>query len=216
MSPEVIYFGGVVGGLAVLTFAAAPGEELQEPTELNGDGVACTRVGGELVPADPAALAKGAGVDPAVLALARVIESEAGGLPWIAQIGVAWTVVNHARDVGRSIVKVITGAKLGKEDGAGAGFFGRQGNPTGGYRYVASSKNSTADSRATAEAVIGGDVDDPTGGALNFDSPRSYGVQAGTEASGADEFADNRASEGKRKLVLPGTSESSIRFWVPA
>jgi hypothetical protein len=216
MSPEVAYFGVVVGGLGVLTFASSPSSELQEPTDLDDDGRACTELGGELVPADPAALAKGMGVEPAVLALARVIESEAGGLPWIAQIGVAWTVVNHARAVGRSVLAVIVRSRLGKADGTGDGFFGRQGNARGGYRYVASSKNSTADSRATAEAVIGGDIDDPTGGAVNFDSPQSYGVQEGTEASGADEFADNRASEGKRKLVLPGTNENRIRFWVPA
>jgi hypothetical protein len=219
LSPEVLYFAGVVAAVVVVTFVATPSGILIEPTTINDAGVVCkTSDAGELVPADPLELAAGAGMDPSAYALARVLESEASNLPWIAQIGIGWTVVNHARSKGRSVLSVVTRATLqrGAVDGAGDGFFGRQGNRVGGYRYVASSKDSTADSRATATAILAGEIDDPTGGALNFDSPQSYGVQEGTDVSGADEFAANRESEGKRLLVLPGTNENRIRFWVPA
>jgi hypothetical protein len=220
MTPEVVFAGVVFAALAAATIFQTVGPELLEPTTLDTEGVACTEVDGELVPADPAQLARGAHLDPNVLALARVLVSEAGDLPEIAQTGVGWTVVNHARKSGRSVLSVITAAKIKSGDthvdGTGAGYFGSQGNPVGGYRYVASSRNSTDDSRALAAAIYAGDVEDPTGGALNFDSPNSYGAQAGTTAAGADAFAAKREAEGKTKVVLEGTSESQIRFWVPA
>jgi len=217
-APEYVFFGVTVAALALMAFVQSPAAALLEPTQLNADGVCCTERDGELVPADPLELAAGAGMDASAYALARVIASEARDLPWIAQIGIAWTTLNHARKSGRSVLQVVTRATLhrGTVDGAGDGYFGRQGNPTGGYRYVASSQDTTPDIRTTAAAVYGGDIDDPTGGALNFDSPASYGVQAGTEEGGAAEFADNRESEGKRLLILPGTNGNRIRFWVPA
>lgn len=217
VAPEFIYFAVVVTGLAVATFVAAPKAQLLEPTIIDGDGVVCTLVDGELVQADPAELAAGFNMDPNAYALARVLASEAGDLPWIAQIGVGWTVVNHARKSGHSVLAVVTAATLKSSDGAvGDGFFGRQGSPTGGYRYVASSQDTNDDLRSTAESILGGDIADPTGGALNFDSPQSYGAQAGTDAGGAGAFASDRESEGKKLLVLPGTNENRIRFWVPA
>jgi hypothetical protein len=150
-----------------------------------------------------------------VYALARVIRSEVGGAAWIAQVGVAWTVRNHAGDVGRSVLAVVTRASFKSgADAVGDGFFGRQGG-TGGYRYVASSQDPTDDDVATAAGVLSGDTDDPTGGAVNFDSPASYGGQAGTDASGADAFAAARAAEGKELVPLPGVSTSTIRFWRP-
>jgi hypothetical protein len=216
LSPEYVLAGVVGAALAAATIFQAVGPTLLEPTELDDDGVACTEVDGELVPADPAELARGMGVDPSTLALARVLVSEAGNLPWIGQIGVGWTVVNHARAVGRSVLDVVTAASFKSgADAPGDGYFGRQGG-TGGYRYVASSQSSTDDSRATAAGILAGDVADPTGGALNFDSPGSYGVQAGTEEGGGDTFAANREAEGKEKVLLPGIPESQLRFWRPA
>jgi hypothetical protein len=216
---EALIFGVVILGLAALTTSKVVGPSVSYPTELDDDGVVCTRNdAGELEAADPEALARGLGVAPEVEALARVMASEAGELPWIAQLGVAWTVVNHARAVGRSVLAVVVRAALnhGKDDGTGDGYFGRQGNPRGGYRYVASSRDATQDQRDTAKAVLAGDVADPTSGAVNFDSPRSYGAQAGTDASGADTFAENRLAEGKEQVPLPGVSSNAIRFWRPA
>lgn len=220
MSPEYI-FAGVVGVFlvgAVVFNTATASDPIAEPTEINDEGVCCTSVDGVLVPADPEGLARGRGVSPDVYALARVIESEASGLPWIGQVGVAWVVRNVAAKKGRTILRTVTRATLehGKTDGTGDGFFGRQGDSIGGYRFVASSKDPPDDVIETATAVASGDVDDPTGGALNFDSPQSYGKQAGTSADGADAFATSREGEGKELVTLPGVSESRLRFWRPA
>lgn len=215
MGPEVAFFGLVILGLAAASVFQAVGPTLAEPTEIDDDGVVCVRNElGELVQADPAALARGARMDPNAYAAARVIESEAGGQPWIGQVGVCWTLVNHARDVGRSVLGVVTRATLKSGDAVGDGFFGRQGNPRGGYRYVASSQDPSDDAKQTAAAVLAGQIDDPTGGAVNFDAPGAYGAQEGTDAGGADTFAENRRAEGKEPFELPGVG--AIRFWRPA
>jgi len=220
MAPEYI-LAIVVGALlagAVVVNEATTADPIAEPTEINDEGVCCTVVDGLLVPADPIGLARGRGVDVTGYALGRVVASEAGGLPFIGQVGVAWVVRNHAAKKGRTILKVITRATLnkGRDDGAGDGFFGRQGHPDGGYRYVASSKDPNDDQLEIGRAVAAGEIDDPTEGALNFDSPQSYGAQAGTEEGGADEFAANRESEGKEAFALPGISMNKLRFWRPA
>lgn len=217
MTPAAWLFVGLVfASLAGLSTWNAIGPTLAEPTELDEDGVVCVRNDQlELVQANPAALARGRGVaDVNAYALARVIRSEVGSLPWIAQVGVAWTVLNHARDAGRSVLAVVTRATLKSGDAVGDGFFGRQGSPTGGYRYVASSQDPTDDDLATAAGVLSGDIADWTGGAVNFDSPASYGAQEGTDESGADDFATNRTNEGKVEVPNPaGVSSNQIRFW---
>jgi len=217
MDPSWVFVGAVFVGLAALMVVKVAGPSLSEPTELDDDGVVCVRNDVlELVQADPEALARGRGVaDPNAYALARVIRSEVGGAPLIAQIGVAWTVLNHARDVGRSVLAVVTRATNKAGDAVGDGFFGTQGG-SGGTRYVSSSQDPTDDDLAIAAGAIAGDPADPTGGAVNFDSPASYGVQAGTAAAGADDFAQNRQAEGKELVTLPGVSASTIRFWRPA
>lgn len=214
---EALIFSVVLLGLAALSTVKAVGAKLAEPTQIDDDGVVCVaNDAGELVQADPEALARGAGMDANAYAAARVIESEAGGQPFIAQVGVCWTIVNHARAQGRSVLAVVTRATLhkGKDDGVGDGFFGRQGSPTGGYRYVASSRDTTQDARDIATAVLAGDIADPTGGALNFDAPGAYGIQDGTTAAGADAFAAARQAEGKELFQLAGAP--AIRFWRPA
>lgn len=214
-------FAGIVGlalAAAVVFDQATQADAISEPTEINDEGVCCTVVDGVLVPADPIGLAKGRGVSPDAYALGRVVASEAGGQPFIGQVGVAWVVRNNAARKGRSILATVTRATLhkGRDDGSGDGFFGRQGDPVGGYRFVASSRDASDDHLEVGRAVAAGDIDDPTEGALNFDSPNAYGKQAGTEESGADEFAENREAEGKESFALPGISINTLRFWRPA
>lgn len=217
MLPEVMIAVAVFGALALAVVVTSPGEPISEPTLLSDDGTVVVIRDGELQPADPTALAKGMGMDPGAYALARVIESEGSGLPRNAQVGIAWTVLNHAREAGLSVVDLVTRAKIKQDgdrvDGAGAGYFGKQGDPAGGYRFVTSAQDSTEDSRAIAQAVADGDEDDITGGAVNFDSPQSYGAQDGTEEGGGDTFAENRKKEGKVEVDLPGVSSSRVRFW---
>ncbi len=208
----------VLLAVGVGAFVTTPSEGLSEPTLLSDDGTVCVIAGGELLPAEPRALAKGMGMDSDgnAYALSRVIPSEAGGNR-ADQIGVAWTVINHAREVGLSVVDLVTRAKVkdsdgDRVDGAGAGYFGAQGDPVGGYRYVSTAQDSTDASRALAAACLAGDIEDNTGGAVNFDAPGAYGAQAGTSEGGADTFAANRAKEGKQLVDVEGSS-GRIRFW---
>lgn len=219
LAPEILASLGVFLALGLAIVLASPGEPLTEPTLLSDDGTACVIQGEELRPADPRALAKGMGMDSDgnAYALSRVIPSEAGGLSRADQIGVCWTVINHAREVGRSVLDLVTRARVKDTDGdhvdgAGAGYFGKQGDPVGGYRYVSTAQDSTEDSRELAAGCWSGDIEDNTGGAVNFDAPGAYGVQEGTDESGADEFAANRRKEGKELVDVPGSS-GRVRFW---
>lgn len=218
MAPEFIYAGSVFAVLlaATVVMRAAAEDPIVEPTLLSDDGTACVIRDGELVAADPAALAAGMGMEPSAYALARVIPSEAGGLPRADQIAVAWVVRNGARESGVTVLRKITRATVKLEGervaGAGDGFFGRQGDPTGGYRYVSSAQDSTEASREIAAAVMDGDIEDPTDGAVNFDAPGAYGVQEGTDEGGADTFAANRRSEGKELADVAGSS-GRVRYW---
>jgi len=219
LAPEILASLAIFAALALAIVATSPGAPLTEPTLLSDDGTACVIQDGELRPADPRALAKGMGMDADgnAYALARVIPSEAGGLSRADQIGVCWTVINHARESGRSVVDLVTRAKVkdsdgDRVDGAGAGYFGKQGDPVGGYRYVSTAQDSTDESRELAAGCLAGDIDDNTDGAVNFDAPGAYGVQEGTDESGADEFAANRKKEGKEQVEVPGSS-GRVRFW---
>jgi hypothetical protein len=66
-------------------------------------------------------------------ALARVNASEAGSLPFIGQVAVAWVVRNNAaksgRPIWRTIVKATVKVDGDRVPGLGDGFFGRQGDP---------------------------------------------------------------------------------------
>jgi hypothetical protein len=178
---------------------------LEGPTVILDDGT--VSVDG-VTPADPRALAAGAGqgLDPNVYALARAITSEQGSRYPAARVGVAWVIVNEARARGLSVLALVTRSKH-----AGDGFFGRQSQG----RYVATSQDPDADAVNVATDVLSGMTDDPTGGARNFDSPGAYGVQDGTTAAGADAFAAKRAAEGKELVLLDGVPESVVRFWRP-
>lgn len=168
-----------------------------------------TGVDGTVVPEDVQALADAAGYPIAVYALARVGASEAGGQKKIAKAGVMWVVMNEASRRGSNVVDVILGSASG---------FGAQG--TGGRGFVSSSHDPQSIDFLTAQGVVDGSIDDPTGGAVNFDSPGAYKdkVDAGgnvveSAQDRADAFAANRESEGKTLVVLEGVAEKTFRFW---
>ena len=162
-----------------------------------------TAVDGSVVPADIQGLADAAGYPVAVYALARVGASEAGGQKKIAKAGVMWVVMNEANRRGIDVLSVILGD---------ASSFGPQG--TGGRHFVSSSHDPQTIDLATAAGVADGSIDDPTGGALNFDSPGAYPDYP--DSSKADTFAANRESEGKELVLLDGVAEKTFRFWRPA
>lgn len=158
-----------------------------------------TTVDGSVVPADIQGLADAAGYDVPVYALARVGASEAGGQKKVAKAGVMWVVMNEASRRGTDVLSVILGD---------ASSFGAQG--TGGRHFVSSSHDPQTIDLATAQGVVDGSIDDPTGGAVNFDSPGAY-----SDPSKADTFAANRESEGKELVLLDGVPEKTFRFWRP-
>lgn len=162
-----------------------------------------TTVDGSVVPADVQGLADAAGYDVATYALARVGASEAGGQKKIAKAAVMWVVMNEANRRGVNVLDVILGD---------ASSFGPQG--VGGRHFVSSSHDPQTIDLVTAQGVGDGSIDDPTGGALNFDSPRAYPDYPDTTK--ADTFASNRQGEGKELVTLEGVPATTFRFWRPA
>lgn len=198
-----------------LVTAPAP---LREPTSLLDDGT--VTVDGS-TPADPLGLAAGRGVDPSVYALARTLHSEQAGGPRIAREGIAWAIVNEARHVGKTVLALVTRAGRSPKlpDGTrgpwvphptGNGHFGRQNQG----RYAATSRDADDEAYEIAAGVLGGDIEDPTGGARQFDDVAAFGAQAGTTAADADKVAADRIAAGNELVQLPGAP--SLRFWRPA
>ncbi len=168
-----------------------------------------TSVDGTVVPEDVQALADDAGYPVAVYALARVGASEAGGQKKVAKAAVMWVVMNEATRQRSNVVAVVLGS---------SGAFGPQG--TGGRNFVSSSHDPQSIDFVTAAGVVDGTIDDPTGGAVNFDSPGAYrdkvdddGNVVQTAAERAEAFAANREKEGKTLVVLEGVPERTFRFW---
>jgi hypothetical protein len=188
----------------------ATGNPYQQPTMLNGDGTVTTD---GINPAPPASLAAGLGVEINRYALARVIVSEVGNLPLAAQVGVAWVVRNQASHRGQSIVHLVTRAAVKDSSGnfqavAGAdGFFGKQAQ----HRYCSTSQDADQNALDIADQVISGAIDDPTGGALQWDSPNAF-----SSSGAADATAAARIAAGNVEVDLPGVSSDSLRFWRPA
>lgn len=193
---------GVVGLLGVGLLVAFAGF-IQRRTITSADGT--------VLPPNVQALADATGYDVAVYALARVSASEAGGQKKIAKAAVMWVVMNEAARGGKTALQVILGS---------AQAFGPQG--TGGRGFVSTSKDPQTIDLVTAQGVADGSIDDPTGGALNFDSPRSYedkivdGQVVKTREQRIEEFAEHRSGERKELVTLEGVPESTFRFWRPA
>jgi hypothetical protein len=204
---SLLLLAGVVAGVYVTGSAPV----LEEPTKLNGDGV--TSVDGE-TPADPEALARGAGVDRNRYALARMVNSEFARYHE-ARVGSAWCCRNEATARGVSVFALLTLQVLKDSDGThyhgpGDGFFGSQHG-----RYASTAQDSSDDSLAIADGVMSGAIPDNTGGARQFDSPQAFGIQIGTLASDVDDVAARRIAAGNELVTLEGVPESYARFWRP-
>lgn len=191
----------VAGGIALLSLFI---RALSEPTHLLDDGT--VSADGQS-PASPAGLAKGARMTLAAYALARLGVSEAGNLPAEAQLAVMWATRNRSLARGISIPGILLHATS-----VGKGYFGKQDQPG---RYAATSQDSTAVSRALANAVALAATPDPTGGAQQWDSPQSYTDWDGSSSTRADAVAAARGAAGNTLVTLPGIASSKIRFWRP-
>jgi hypothetical protein len=213
VSPALIVLGLAAFGAALWFIQPDPtdpstGEDYSQPTMLNGDGVVTTD---GVTPAPPESLAAGLGVEPNRYAMARAIVSEVGGLPVVAQIGVGWAIRNEAAHRGWSVLHLITRCAVKQDDGSFAaidgcdGFFGNQ-----HHRYCSSAQDADQNALDIADQVMSSSVDDPTGGARQWDSPNAFA------ALGESDDAPQREAAGLRAIALPGVSAGSLRFWVPA
>ena len=185
----------VVGGVVAL----------KGRTRLNADGV--VTLDGK-TPASPEGLAAGAGTDPNRYALARVIQSEVGGLSSAAKAAVAHAVLNEARARGVSVLALVTRQTLNGKPGPGNGYFGRQRG-----RYCASTQDPTLAVLALADDCASGVIPDDTGGARWFDSPEAYGKQAGTANDGGAAHAQRERAAGKVAVAVPGVPLNTLRLW---
>jgi spore germination cell wall hydrolase CwlJ-like protein len=140
-----------------------------------------------------------------VEALARVMQSEAGGEPKAIQVAVGYATINlsNARNV--SIWELARGT---------ADEWGGQGS---GGRRVSSRVPATAKMTELARAVLSGDEPDPTGGAIQFDSPRAQRAlmvkMPELYKTSPEQVAANRRSTGLELVLLPGIPEERFRMW---
>lgn len=169
------------------------------------------------VEADPRKLAGIAGVSDNVYALASAMVSE-GGAGEMAQIAVGWALRNHADERGESVFRVLT--RAGRNDAATRQFVAAEGNghygpQNAGPRWASTRKAPTARSLELAGDVLTGAIDDPTGGATQFDAPSAQDSLLGKVegyVKSAQQIAEER-SKGATMVMLPGVD--GIRFWVP-
>ena len=197
-----------LGCAVVLAIAAGLGTVVAvilKGTKLTADGTVSLD---GTTPADPALLAGDAGLDLHTYALARMIESETGGLATSAKLGVAWATRNHADAVGQTVAALL----LHATHPAANGYFGKQNQG----RYASTSRDPTAASLNAAESVMAGLFLDPTGGADQWDSPGAYRDDTSSGETATDKasrVAQARLDAGKEMVLLDGVPESKIRFW---
>jgi hypothetical protein len=169
------------------------------------------------VEADPRRLASLAGVSDSTYALASAMVSEAGDEP-LAQTAVGWALKNHADDRGESVFRVLTRAGRNDKDTRqfvaheSNGYFGPQ---NVGPRWATTRKAPTSMALDLASAILSDAVDDPTGGATQFDAPSAQDGFIGKVEGyikSAQQIAEER-SKGSDMVMLPGVP--NIRFWVP-
>lgn len=203
-TPIVALLGGVVVIALVVGSGAVVVGVLSGKTRLLPDGT--VSVDGT-TPANPAGLAAAAGLTLDTYALARMVESEAGGLGESGKLGVAFAALNHAALARKGIAELLL-----KSTGAGDGFFGRQDQG----RYATTAKDPSAAALAAATKAMTGGAADPTGGSDQWDSPWSYKDNPDTgetAAQKADRVAAARLAAGKQLVTLADVPARKLRFW---
>jgi spore germination cell wall hydrolase CwlJ-like protein len=204
----------LIGGAAVVAAVALTGGPPALRQAMTGKGKRMGRVtvtkapaGPDgLVAADPNALAKQAGTSLDVYALARMIASEHPSGTNAVKVAVACVVLNYARKRGVSVSALLL---------APQGRFGRQNVG----KYAATGNDPTAEEIEIARRVLSGGVLDPTGGAVQFDSPRAQRAALARGVKGykktPEDVARQRIAEGKVAVTVPGIDPDYLRFWKP-
>lgn len=140
--------------------------------------------GVEVVATDPAELAKSAGIEPNLYAMARAIHSEEGNADGAVLIAVGEVIRNRALQLKKSVFEVVTGAR---------GKFGRQ---TGG-QFVSSALDPTEKSIMAAKSALDWKTN-LAGGATKFFNPKAQdiGKQKGALKYDAVSIIQKWADEG--------------------
>jgi hypothetical protein len=137
-----------------------------------------------------------------VYALARAIASEQGNLSGTAGLAIGFAIRNHARYLGRSILRTV--APNGWESQQGGG-------------YVATAVEPASRHIGLASQVLAPGAMDITGGAEYFDSPRAQRALLARGTPGyrktPEQVAAARVASGLELVVLPGIDPDHLRFW---
>jgi len=155
--------------------------------------------------------ALGRPVSDGLVWLATLIASEAGPLPEIGQVAVAYAALNQATK------RKPAGMTRQGREAALLSIQGRSLGENGDARwYAALSKPPTSQSIAVGEKVLGLKVPDPAG-AVQWDSPRSQRALHARDPKRyrtPEEIADRRRTLDKRQLVVvAGVDPDRTRFW---
>ena len=150
-------------------------------------------------------------VDPNAFLLATLIASEEGrGTPTV-QAAVAHAARNRAVQLGKTLDELLLPDGRLASQSVGYG--------SSAVRYAAMDEPPSAAQLAVAEGVISKRIADPTGGAVQWDSPNAQRALAAhghkkTKRT-PEQVADERKKRGMTMVTLPGVSADRLRFWRP-
>jgi hypothetical protein len=168
--------------------------------------------GGSWVETSPDELASGAGATLEEYSLASAMQSEDPSAA--GSVAVGFVVVNHCNSLKKGIAAVLTTDMRAGVANPGNGHFGSE--KTGG-RYCSTAKPPKPSMLASAKAILAGDIEDPTGGALFWDGPAAQ--DAAHERDPVNYTEDWPARKAKLEgrgwtmVVLPGIPERQTVFW---
>jgi len=163
---------------------------------------------GDIVQESPGELALSAGVPLEVYSLARMIASEHGSDGPEIKTAVGFAAWNEARRRGTTITKLMTASKKSP------GHFGAQHMG----RYASTARDPRAIDLAIAGKILGGALSDPTGGANQFDAPKTQRILHKRDPSKfptPEKVAANRIAGGQEMVSIPGVDADYLRFWRP-
>lgn len=135
-----------------------------------------------------------------VEALARMIASENPNDKEIVQVAICWTAKNMATRRRIAVRDLVMPGGIPKSQAG---------------RYASTVNPGTDKGRAIARNVMSGRTPDPTGGAVQFDAPKTQDIlyAQGTYSKNADDIAEERQAEGKVEVHLPGVDPYYMRWW---
>jgi hypothetical protein len=138
-----------------------------------------------------------------VFLLASMAASEYASGSQQLKAAVMWAAKNYEKRYKTSLNSMlIPDGKLGGQKG----------------RYASTAHPPTLTDVKLAQLVEGGSIKDPTGGAVQFDAPRTQRILNKTNPKDhktPEQVASDRMKSGKRVVYLANEDPENARFWVP-